>query len=159
MQRMRVVWCSARIYCIIHGPCECLARIHCSCEKGVHFHHEYTYCAMNIVHLITVLNLGLFSICGFTPPPRTHTHTHTHTVTTTNITLLAAHTHMQLNSIYTTPTFSSFVQVVDCVLYWPCPTQSSGWSHPTDVDSWVWSPSSGQTPGGDVPLWCEWGGW
>ena len=49
------------------GPCECLARIHCSCECGLHFRHEYTYCAMNIVHLITVLDLGPFSICGVTP--------------------------------------------------------------------------------------------
>ena len=33
---------------------------------SVHFRHEYTYCTMNIVHLITVLDLGLFSICGVT---------------------------------------------------------------------------------------------
>ena len=49
-----------------HTPCECLARIHCSYECGVHFRHEYTYCAMNIVHLLIVLDLGLFSICGVT---------------------------------------------------------------------------------------------
>ena len=34
--------------------------LHCECD--VAFRHEYRYCAMNIVHLITVLNLGLFSI-------------------------------------------------------------------------------------------------
>ena len=60
---------------------------------------------------------------------------------------------------YTNPNFGSFLQVVGCVLHWPCPTQSSGWLYPTDVGSWVWSSSSGQTPGGDVPLWCEWGEW
>ena len=64
------VCCSARRRRYhIHGPCECLARIHCSCECSVHFRHEYTYCTMNIVHLITVLDLGLFSVCGLTSSP------------------------------------------------------------------------------------------
>ena len=50
-----------------------------------------------------------------------------------------------------------------CRCCWPCTvltvsTQSSGWFYPTDGGSCIWSPSSGQTPGGDVPLWCEWGG-
>ena len=51
-----------------------------------------------------------------------------------------------------------------CRCYWPCTvltmsTPSSGWCYPTDVGSRIWSPSTGQTPSGDMPLWCEWGGW
>ena len=38
------------------------------CECDVTFRHEYYYCAMNIVHLITVLDLGLFLICSVTGP-------------------------------------------------------------------------------------------
>ena len=69
------------------------------------------------------------------------------------------HTHVSHKLANSTPpptfrsfTFSSFVQVVGCVLYWPCPTQSSGWSYPTNVGSYRWSPSSGQTAGRDIQL-------
>ena len=51
------VRCSVRRIYHIHGPCEWLTRIHSYCECIVHFRHEYTYCTMNIVHLITVLDL------------------------------------------------------------------------------------------------------
>ena len=51
------------LYCtFIHGPCKVPCTYSLLLWVWVHFRHEYTYCAMNIVHLITVLDLGLFSI-------------------------------------------------------------------------------------------------
>ena len=97
-----------------------------------------------------------------------HTHTHVSPKLATHYnskqcTVAIVHAHMQPNSTppptFSSFTFSSFVQVVVCVLNWPCPTQSSGWWYPTDGGSWRGSPCSGQTPSGDIPLWCKWGEW
>ena len=122
-------------------------------------HDTLHVCGMHtILHDCMQTSLCTYTSCLCLSPP-TPPHTQTHNATTANMTLLAVlHTHTHTAQQYTTPTFSSSVQVVGCVLYWPCPTQSSVWCYPTDVGSWVWSPSTGQTPGGDVPLWCEWGG-
>ena len=121
--------------CVMYDLCSKTDTLMCVCM------HAHT-----IIHECMQTTSSKIVLC----PPSLQTCT----ATTANSTLFSCCTHTHAAQQYTTPTFSSLVQIVGCVLYWPCPTQSSGWSYPTDVGSWCWSPSSGQAPGGDVPLWC-----